>query len=274
MSRPDNPTSGKYFLRSGKSSTTPVRSTFIQPHQSLSDATFNSPGPIICAPTPERQLHFFPRAERSATSTSSSASSSAGDDDTDSSATTDDDDMASTSNSLVPAPFTGRPTEDIHEFLKNFELWTLYRRLSDESSLSALPLLLKDGAAVWWNTQPDTIRVDMRALKAALTERYGICRDEAWKCAAALWTLQQQPHQSTDDFLTHVNQEAQRIYMVDPIFFGDLIITTPFFFTPPANLLIATSSIAACNTLFTFWLAYHLRLTHAAVMGLLDQTHA
>src|SRR6218665_860295 len=32
MSRPDNPTSGKYFLRSGKSSTTPVRSTFIQPH--------------------------------------------------------------------------------------------------------------------------------------------------------------------------------------------------------------------------------------------------
>lgn len=211
MSRPDNPTSGKYFLRSGKSSTTPVRSTFIQPHQSLSDATFNSPGPIICAPTPERHLHFFPRAEQSATSTSSSSSSSAGDDDTDSSATTDDDEMASTSNSLVPAPFTGRPTEDIHEFLKNFELWTLYRHLSDESSLSALPLLLKDGAAVWWNTQPDTIRGDMRALKAALIERYGIRRDEAWKRAAALWQLQQQPHQSTDDFLTHVNQEAQRL---------------------------------------------------------------
>lgn len=62
--------------------------------------------------------------------------------------------------------------------------------------------------------------------------------------------------------------------MVDPILFGDFIIPTPFFFTPPENLLIATSSIAACNTLFTFWLAYHLRLTHAAVMGLLDHTHA
>src|SRR6218665_1016070 len=212
MSRPDNPTSGKYFLRSGKSTTTPVRSTFIQPYTSLSDATFNSPGPIICAPTPERQLQFSPRPDQSAASASSSSSSPSSDDDhTNSSETTDDDDMASSSNSLVPAPFTGRPTEDIHEFLKNFELWAMYRHLNDESSVSALPLLLKDGAAMWWNTQPDTIKADMRALKNALIERYGIRQDEAWKRAAALWKLQQQPHQSTDDFLTQVQQEAQRL---------------------------------------------------------------
>jgi len=119
--------------------------------------------------------------------------------------------MASSSNSLVPSPFTRRPTEDIHEFLKNFELWAMYRRLNDESSLSALPLLLKDGAAVWWNTQPDAIKAGMRALKATLTERYGIRRDEAWKCATALWKLQQQAHKSTDDFLMQVHQEAQRL---------------------------------------------------------------
>ncbi len=78
------------------------------------------------------------------------------------------------------------------------------------------------------------------------------------------------------DHVINATKQDANIYrfMVDPILFGDLIIPTPFFFTPPGYLLIATSSFAVCNTLFTFWLAYRLRLTHAAMMGLLHHTHA
>src|ERR1700733_6847857 len=62
-------------------------------------------------------------------------------------------DMASTSNSLLPTPFNGQPNDDVYEFLKNYELWTVFRRMNAESILAALPLLLKGNASLWYNTQ-------------------------------------------------------------------------------------------------------------------------
>ena len=119
--------------------------------------------------------------------------------------------MASSSNNLLPAAYTGRPHEDALEFLKNFELWATFRGLNEGSKLSALPLLLKDSAAIWYNAQSQDTLSDFGSLKAALQTRYGPTITDAWKRAAELWQMKQLPHQSVDDFTTSTQEAAQRL---------------------------------------------------------------
>jgi len=78
------------------------------------------------------------------------------------------------------------------------------------------------------------------------------------------------------DRVINATKQDANIYrsMVDPILFGDLVIPTPFFFTPPGYLLIVTSGFSACHAIFTLWLAYRLRLTQAALMGIIHRAHA
>src|SRR6218665_2048182 len=183
MSEPDNQTSGRYYLRASKP--TPFSPTA---HTSLSDATITSPLPIISAPTSLfRSLSPAPPAQSDTSSTPQSPTQDA------TGHFSDSDDMASSSNSPLPAAWTGRPHEDVLEFLKNFELWT-FRGLNEASKLSALPLLLKDSAAIWYNTQSQDTRSDFGSLKAALQTRYGPSITDAWKRAAELWQMKQLPH--------------------------------------------------------------------------------
>lgn len=83
--------------------------------------------------------------------------------------------------------------------------------MPDESKLGALPLLLKDGAAVWYNTQPRGVQGDLTELRRALIDRYGPSATDAWKRAADLWQMRQLPSQTTDDFLTSIQQVAQKL---------------------------------------------------------------
>lgn len=69
-----------------------------------------------------------------------------------------------------------------------------------EAKLAALPLLLKDGVAIWYNTQPHDIRRSFVDLKQALRDRYGPTMSDAWKPAAKLWQTKQLSQESTDDF--------------------------------------------------------------------------
>src|SRR6218665_2321287 len=72
------------------------------------------------------------------------------------------------------------------------EFWTVFRRMADEAKLGALPLLLKDGAAVWYNTQPRGVKGDLTELRHSLIDRYGPSATDAWKRAADLWKMRQQ----------------------------------------------------------------------------------
>src|SRR6218665_2345080 len=185
MSQPDNATSGKYFLRSSTHSS-PSAPSSPHGHASLVDDTVPKSFVIVAQLSPSARLDFT-NSGTSAFSTSSPVVFSL--------TTTVDSDSESemSSNStLTPAAFTGRPSEDILEFLKNFELWTVFRRMADESKLGALPLLLKDGAAVWYNSQQRGVQGDLTELRRALIDRYGPSATDAWKRAADLWKMRQQ----------------------------------------------------------------------------------
>jgi len=59
------------------------------------------------------------------------------------------------------------------------------------------------------------------------------------------------------DRVINTTKQDANIYrsMVDPILFGDHVIPTPFFFTPPGYLLLVTSGFSACHVILTLWLA-------------------
>src|SRR6218665_2915757 len=201
MSQPDNATSGKYFLRSGKLS--PPSSP--PGHASLVDDTVPKSFVIVAQPSPSARLDFT-NSGTSAFSTSSPVAFSLN-----TTVDSDSESEMSSNSTLTPAAFTGRPSEDILEFLKNFELWTVFRRMADESKLGALPLFLKDSAAVWYNTQPRNVKGDLTELRHALIDRYGPSATYAWKRAADLWKMRQQSSQTTDDFITSIQQVAQKL---------------------------------------------------------------
>jgi hypothetical protein len=212
MSRPDNQTSGRYYLRSGNQflSTPTAHSSGLLP-TSLTGATFTSPIPILFTPSPPLPpIAPVPDDHPDdASDISSSQSSSSLDVAPDSDS--DSDDMAGSLTTLVPSPFTGRHHEDVLEFIKNFELWATFRKMDEESKLAALPLLLKDGAAMWYNTQPHDTHRNFADLRQALGDRYGPTKSDAWKRAAELWQMKQSSKQSTDDFITSVQQAAQKL---------------------------------------------------------------
>lgn len=114
-------------------------------------------------------------------------------------------------HTLTPAPFYGRSNEDVREFLANFALWAKYRKLDEESERAALPLLLKEGAAGWYSTQPPAVTESPATLKAALKERYDTATANRWRRAADLWQMRQSSTQSLDDFVTSVELAGQKI---------------------------------------------------------------
>src|SRR5678815_3923071 len=206
MSGPDNQTTGRYFLRSGKTLiSTPTGSGFSGLLPSSLNLPTDSPFAVLAPPADA----FTTTSPAFVLSPQSSNAVIGSDDDSDADSISSDSEMAG--NTLVPSPFTGNQQEDILEFLKNFELWSTFRRMSGAQKLAALPLLLKNGAAVWFNTQSEATRQNFIALRDALTLRYGPKATDAWKRAADLWSLKQLPHQSVDDFLTSVQQAAQKL---------------------------------------------------------------
>lgn len=119
--------------------------------------------------------------------------------------------MAENSKVFGPESFSGSSKEDLNKFLQNFELWATFRRYDEPTKLSALPLLLKEGASIWYSTLRQGTKEDYDRLKAALYERYGPNQNQSWKNVADLWKIRQEAGQSFDDYMNKVEREANRL---------------------------------------------------------------
>lgn len=108
-------------------------------------------------------------------------------------------------------PFSGRPEEDVLDFLKHFELWASIEKADDVTLRAGLPLLLKGGAAAWYDTQRQEIKDSYEELKSALKVRYGRQEAQLWQAMAELWQTKQTDDQSTDDYVTAILRAGQRI---------------------------------------------------------------
>lgn len=123
--------------------------------------------------------------------------------------------MADGISSLLPNPFYGKEDENVEDFLRTIDLWVTLRKADEDTSRSALSLLLRGAASTWFHTQPRRVTESFRALKDALVERYGPQQELAWKSTASLWQLQQSKGQSTEDFVATVVKEGRKIGIDD-----------------------------------------------------------
>ena len=84
---------------------------------------------------------------------------------------------------LQPAPFFGKPTEDLAAFLSHFERYSNFCRWDSKQCLRALPLYLQGNAGSWYaslNTSFDNYDDFTKALK------------EQFSIPASIWLLRQQ----------------------------------------------------------------------------------
>lgn len=119
--------------------------------------------------------------------------------------------MAENLKSLGPDNFSGLAKEDLNKFLQTFELWATFRKYDEPTKVAALPLLLKESASIWYGTLRPAVKNDYNRLKAALLERYGPNQNQTWKNVADLWKMKQGEGQSCNDYISKIEQEANRL---------------------------------------------------------------
>ena len=132
--------------------------------------------------------------------------------DTASDSDTSGDDMA---NTLLPDHFRGLDTEDAVAWMRDLEHWGAFKNMNNEKILGLMPLLLKDGARLWFDALHNDIRGDFRRVREAFLEQYRRDRATRWRDAASVWATTQQPHQSVDSYLTDIQKKAMKTAMTD-----------------------------------------------------------
>jgi len=118
-------------------------------------------------------------------------------------------------NTLMPPPFFGLQSEDAENWYRDLTNWCAYKKLDDNGKIGLMPLLLKGGARFWFDSLDATTRASFTQISTAFHEAYK--RDEAikWRDTADIWSLNQSPTQSVEDYISKVQQLALRAQMSD-----------------------------------------------------------
>lgn len=105
-------------------------------------------------------------------------------------------------NSFAPKPFKGQVGDDVETFLLEFDKFAEYRELNDEKAVALLKLLLKEGAGEWLSRLDEYTRRNLRAVRAALLERYGRSKIVKHKTARELFARKQGQDEDVETFIS------------------------------------------------------------------------
>ena len=76
------------------------------------------------------------------------------------------------STEIHPTPFTGTATDNILDWIKNFDRIAAHNVWNDQKQLQVIPVNLKDTALNFYCSLPEQTKTDINLLKAALRDRY------------------------------------------------------------------------------------------------------
>ena len=94
-------------------------------------------------------------------------------------------------NSLHPPHFSGKSTDNAYLWLSTVRCWLDYKGLqrNDQASVSAIGLLLKDGARLWFDTLTEHKKQNSKTLLEAFEKRYMNKGGSRWKEMADLYNV-------------------------------------------------------------------------------------
>lgn len=110
-------------------------------------------------------------------------------------------DMAAGFHITMP-PFHGNSGERADEWLTWFNNFADAHNFNEDKRRQTMPFYLKDHALAWYNSQPADTKADLRALTAAMTDRFN--GSDGLDSDMALLTLSQQPSESCASYFTRI----------------------------------------------------------------------
>ena len=114
------------------------------------------------------------------------------------------------SNSVPLPKFSGDGSEDVNEFLANFERTARFYELNEDRKAETFPLSLTGNANVWFNTTPGLSGKNFEYLATALKTQFHSDSD-VWLLRQKLNERKQLPSETVSEFAAAIRRLAQRI---------------------------------------------------------------
>ena len=114
------------------------------------------------------------------------------------------------SNSVPLPKFSGDGSEDVNEFLANFERTARFYKLNEDRKAETFPLSLTGNANVWFNTTPGLSGKNFEYLATVLKTQFHSDSD-VWLLRQKLNERKQLPSETVSEFAAAIRRLAQRI---------------------------------------------------------------
>ena len=122
------------------------------------------------------------------------------------------------SGGVKPPLFTGRGDEDADSFVSAFDKYIKYREITEDSKkLNLFAVLLKESAAQWLDSLPETAKDTYVNLSLAFNNRYRRPDSQKFMRANELFTTKQADNESIDDYVSKLRRIARLIDVDDNI---------------------------------------------------------
>lgn len=125
-------------------------------------------------------------------------------------------------NCYAPQPFRGfTSNEDAETWLKYFESYAQFKKLDLVGRFEFLGILFRDSAADFYETHaPDLASGYLEErhydeFKRAFLQRFGPSQATKWKDASDIWSQQQGPTETVDEFVAKMLRMAKRVPLED-----------------------------------------------------------
>lgn len=119
---------------------------------------------------------------------------------------------------VTPPSFCGRRDDDADSFLKAFDRYVKYREISDKKKqLNLFAVLLKENAADWLDSLPESSTDSFEHLMTAFTARYQSPEFTKFKCANDLFTKKQADGESVDEYVAGMRKLARLVSVDDSL---------------------------------------------------------
>lgn len=120
----------------------------------------------------------------------------------------------SMTNSIFPR-FSGADSEDVTEFLTNFNRAARFYKFPEERKAEALPLYLTGNASIWFDTTPGLAHKYFGDLAEALKKQFHSASD-IWLLRQKVYDRKQLPLESVSDFAATIRRMGQRVGLTPP----------------------------------------------------------
>lgn len=115
----------------------------------------------------------------------------------------------STTHSMMPK-LSGAESEDVTEFLANFNRAAYFYQCTGERKTEAFPLYLTGNASIWFNTTPGLNHKTFEELADALKAQFHSASD-VWPLRPKLYDQKQLPTETVSEFAAAIRHLSQRI---------------------------------------------------------------